>query len=95
MIYFGCFGLSESSFSLSTFFLFLLWTQLSRNFEAMSGLVAQAWDLAIVPVFAGLCPHNGFKKEQAGRGLVLPSRSLLKASLILKIRQASQVQIES
>lgn len=81
------------SLSLATSFLFLLWTQLSRKFEAMNGLVAQAWDLAIVPVFAGLCPHNGFQKEQAGRGLVLPSRSLLKASLILKIRQASQVQI--
>lgn len=33
------------------------------KFEAMNGLVAQAWDLAIVPVFAGLSPHNGFKKE--------------------------------
>lgn len=36
-----------------------------NTIKAMSGLVAQAWDLAIVPVFAGLCPHNGFKKEQA------------------------------
>jgi len=34
--------------------------------EALNGLVADAWDLAILPVFAGFCPHNGFKKEQAG-----------------------------
>ena len=33
--------------------------------EALNGLVADAWDLAILPVFAGFCPHNGFKKEQA------------------------------
>ena len=32
--------------------------------EAFAALAADAWDLGIVPVFAGLAPHNGFEKEQ-------------------------------
>eukprot|EP00434_Breviolum_minutum_P035469 symbB.v1.2.031399.t1/scaffold3642.1/size52775/7 len=36
-----------------------------NTIKALNGLVADAWDLAILPVFAGFCPHNGFKKEQA------------------------------
>ena len=36
-----------------------------NTIKAFTALAAEAWDLSVMPVFAGLCPHNDFKREQA------------------------------
>lgn len=36
-----------------------------NTIKAYTALAAEAWDLAIMPIFGGLCPHNDFAKVQA------------------------------
>ena len=37
--------------------------------EAYTALAAEAWDLAIMPIFGGLCPHNDFAKANFSLGI--------------------------
>mmetsp|Transcript_37501 Transcript_37501/g.83737 ORF Transcript_37501/g.83737 Transcript_37501/m.83737 type:complete len:841 (-) Transcript_37501:158-2680(-) len=40
-------------------------TILDNTMKAFAALASDAWDLGIMPVFAGLTPHSGFGEEQA------------------------------